>query len=1250
MGGHYVYILLSVVLISLFSAFVIAPPALFTCDGIDADSVDPLACNGHGVCTDTDDCTCDDGWEGTFCGDVIVESVTCDGIAAGEDIVCNGHGVCTDTDVCTCYDGWEGTFCGDVIVEPVTCYGIEEGSVDPLVCNGNGDCVAEDNCYCDEGWTGDTCELVYPLKCFGSEADSACSGDGECVEEDACFCDAGFYGSVCQKSGTVTCDGVQSHNKDVCSGNGVCVGQDTCECFDLFEGEYCEEEITPVCSDAENGLPCSGNGECIGDNVCKCEPRYVDSAIQGDCSLELWNCYGGQLHTDTNPSSGCINGICIAQDTCNCDEDWGARICDVFLPLTMYCDGILSNNPLVCSGRGKCTSSGCECYDSEFSGSSCQNVVECNGIDALAEGVCSGHGACLITGDCHCDDGWEGLDCAEEQITCFGSDASDPSVCSGNGNCNALDTCECNAGYSGDNCSSSSVLEKWFCNGVLFTDCSACSGSDNGYCAFGGNCVCKAGYEGTNCETVINTEHQCFGKYASDPAACNGGTCTSTDKCTCPAGFTGAECTEPVDCSGIGGCVYGICVGENVCQCTLGFLGLKCDGWATCFDEPSYSSASCADGDCVAEDTCVCDDYHYGLDCSTPYYCYGVHAESALVCSGQGDCAANDDCVCDYGWEGDTCNWNKKECEGVMATNDDVCNTRGVCKDDGTETWKCFCDPGYDGVDCDHPNICGGQEEPLACNGDKGICVKDNVCECVFPYTGSLCEDFVYCDGVIATDYDNVCSGFGQCMKTGLCSCDDEHTGVACSEKIQCLGKYYDDPDVCGGVQICTKDGCAPDPNNGSCDPSVDSDGDGYDNDVDCDDTDDSIYPGAVEIAGDEIDQNCDGLETCYLDADDDGYRPDISSTVASADLDCIDPGEAVSSDPTTDCNDGDGTINPVADEVWYNGVDNDCDGSNDYDQDEDGYVGAAYDGMAGGTAPNTDDCNDNASSINPGAVEIVDNGIDDNCDGNESCYLDADDDGYRPDTTSTVASADLDCIDPGEAVSSDPTTDCNDNNPAAYPNATEVCDHVDNDCNREVDENVTTTYYLDFDGDGFGDINSTIQDCSLPLNYTLNNTDCNDNSSAVCPNATEVCGNGIDEDCDGVDTTCPPSGGGGGGGGGSYTWPEEEEEEPDTPPVNPAMQFVLPPSSRGRGAVESTTGDAIESTTGGVIEESPPTEEPSEPPKKPVRRSVGQVIGKAYDVPEGRDRSWWAGLVGLLLLGLLGWMVYYYKKNGPSA
>ena len=64
------------------------------------------------------------------------------------------------------------------------------------------------------------------------------------------------------------------------------------------------------------------------------------------------------------------------------------------------------------------------------------------------------------------------------------------------------------------------------------------------------------------------------------------------------------------------------------------------------------------------------------------------------------------------------------------------------------------------------------------------------------------------------------------------------------------------------------------------------------------------------------------------------------------------------------------------------------------------------------------------------------------------------------------------------------------------------------------------TTFYEDLDGDGYGDPNIIIEDCSdtPPLGYAVNGLDCNDTNSEVNPDASDALGNGIDENCDGVD------------------------------------------------------------------------------------------------------------------------------------
>ena len=66
----------------------------------------------------------------------------------------------------------------------------------------------------------------------------------------------------------------------------------------------------------------------------------------------------------------------------------------------------------------------------------------------------------------------------------------------------------------------------------------------------------------------------------------------------------------------------------------------------------------------------------------------------------------------------------------------------------------------------------------------------------------------------------------------------------------------------------------------------------------------------------------CNGTETCFVDADGDGYRRDDVSQVLSEDTDCFDDGEAEATDPGGDCDDDDPTLNPGAEDVPEDGVD----------------------------------------------------------------------------------------------------------------------------------------------------------------------------------------------------------------------------------------------------------------------------------------------------------------------------------------
>ena len=235
-----------------------------------------------------------------------------------------------------------------------------------------------------------------------------------------------------------------------------------------------------------------------------------------------------------------------------------------------------------------------------------------------------------------------------------------------------------------------------------------------------------------------------------------------------------------------------------------------------------------------------------------------------------------------------------------------------------------------------------------------------------------------------------------------------------------------------------------------------DEDGDGFTADQDCNDNDGTIYPSADELC-DDIDNDCDGEVdedlriTLYSDSDGDGFGNPNASESACE----INEGWV---ENDTDCNDSDATVYPNADERCDD-IDNDCDGEIDED------------------------------------VRI-------------QWYADADDDGYGdPDVLLK------ECNPPKGYVSDN--TDCNDSTPTAYPSAEEVCDEIDNNCDGTVDEGVTTTWYADYDNDGWGISDTSTEACTQPSGYALLSGDCDDGAANVSPSETGIC-NGVDDDCDG--------------------------------------------------------------------------------------------------------------------------------------
>jgi hypothetical protein len=98
---------------------------------------------------------------------------------------------------------------------------------------------------------------------------------------------------------------------------------------------------------------------------------------------------------------------------------------------------------------------------------------------------------------------------------------------------------------------------------------------------------------------------------------------------------------------------------------------------------------------------------------------------------------------------------------------------------------------------------------------------------------------------------------------------------------------------------------------------------------------------------------------------------------------------------------------------------------------------------------------------------------------------------------------------------------DCDDNNPQINPDAPEICDEIDNNCNLQIDEGfLNKLKFFDLDGDDFGDPFNVFFTCAeLPF-LVLNDWDCDDTNPNINPLGQEIPNNGIDEDCDGEDMT----------------------------------------------------------------------------------------------------------------------------------
>ena len=321
----------------------------------------------------------------------------------------------------------------------------------------------------------------------------------------------------------------------------------------------------------------------------------------------------------------------------------------------------------------------------------------------------------------------------------------------------------------------------------------------------------------------------------------------------------------------------------------------------------------------------------------------------------------------------------------------------------------------------------------------------------------------------------------------------------------------------------------------------LDDDGDGDPDIDDCAPFDAGAFHGNTEVC-DGADNDCDGVvPQDEADADADGARPcagdcdDANAEVHAGHsevLDCLDndcdgaipANETADTDldgapACTDCDDTNPLARPGNPELC-DGADSDCDGA----FDTDGLLTGEQDDDGDGFSECEGDCDDDQADQHPGAPETGTAAEDLNCDGVWGQGEDQDGDG------SSITDA---------------VPDCDDGDPTRFPGNPEVCDGVDNDC-----DGLALSETADADGDGY----FACEDCNEadPLIPSTDNQDpevcdgwnsdcdpegfpdpdtddfdvdgdgvaacegdCDDNDASRSPQAPEICGNGLDEDCD---------------------------------------------------------------------------------------------------------------------------------------
>jgi hypothetical protein len=449
----------------------------------------------------------------------------------------------------------------------------------------------------------------------------------------------------------------------------------------------------------------------------------------------------------------------------------------------------------------------------------------------------------------------------------------------------------------------------------------ACS-SDGGSSKPGGAAPQDAGLQPGGCRS----ESDCARGEVCFNDECRAGECSPTHACpigrtcdlttlTCADG-AGAGCSSNDDCQGTGYCIDGHC--QNV-ACVD---DMQCNPGETCTDQHRCvpQLAQCVDADHDG----------YGAGCMAGPDCDDSHANVNPGVTEDGTMN------CDDGVDND-CHGGDAVCGEVDGDGDGVTDKAGDCDDHDPNVNPQHAEVFYNGKDDDcNP---GTRDDDQDMDGFRASDVGGDDCDDRAPHINPGARD------VPGNGVDEDCDGMDRVAGMG----DVDGDGVS-----EAQGDCDDDnADVHPGAQEVPYNGVDDDCDAATRDNDIDQDG--FPAPMDCDDANPAVNPNAREVFHNGLDDDCNAA-TSDGDSDGDGFAGG--------------PGGP-------DCNDDAANVHPGAQEVPYNGADDDCDpATRDDDLDGDG-------------VPRAQDCDDNDPDINPNVTENgaehCDDGVDNDCRGGDA-------------------------------------------------------------------------------------------------------------------------------------------------------------------------------------------------------------------------------------------------------------------------